>query len=132
MNENDGRVVSNFVVQALRGEDITIFGDGTQTRSFCFVDDLVDGLKRIMESNLPFTGPVNLGNQNDFTMLELAQQVIEVTNSSSKLVFRDLPEDDPKQRQPDISKAIADYGWEPKVQLREGLVQTANYFAKVL
>lgn len=132
MNADDGRVVSNFVVQALRGEDITIFGDGTQTRSFCFVNDLVDGLQRIMNSDLPFTGPVNLGNPNEFTMLELAEQVIAVTNSNSKLVFKELPQDDPKQRQPDISKAKADYGWEPKIQLKEGLTRTAEYFAQVI
>lgn len=132
MNANDGRVVSNFVVQALRGEDITIFGNGTQTRSFCFVDDLVDGLRRIMDSDLPFSGPVNLGNPNEFTMLELADKVISITNSNSKIVFRDLPEDDPKQRQPNISRAKELYDWEPKVQLAEGLKKTAEYFASVL
>ena len=132
MSANDGRVVSSFVVQALLGKDLTIFGDGTQTRSFCFVDDLVDGLTQVMNSAKPFDGPVNLGNPNEFTMLELANLVIETTNSNSRLVFCDLPGDDPKQRQPDITKAKSAYDWEPRVQLREGLMKTAEYFATVI
>jgi UDP-glucuronate decarboxylase len=132
MSANDGRVVSNFVVQALLGKDLTIFGDGSQTRSFCFVDDLVDGLTKVMNSAKPFDGPVNLGNPNEFTMIELANLVIETTNSNSRLVFCDLPGDDPKQRQPDITKAKSTYDWEPKVQLREGLKKTAEYFAAVI
>jgi len=132
MNPQDGRVVSNFIVQALKGEDITIFGDGQQTRSFQYVDDLVEGFIRLMATPKGFTGPVNIGNPYEFTMLELAQNVIELTNSSSKLTFMPLPQDDPKQRQPDISLAKKELDWEPKVQLREGLVKTIEYFDTLL
>jgi len=132
MNPEDGRVVSNFIVQALKGEDITIFGDGQQTRSFQYVDDLVEGFVRLMATPKGFTGPVNIGNPYEFTMLELAQNVIELTNSSSKLTFMPLPQDDPKQRQPDISLAKKELDWEPKVQLREGLVKTIEYFDTLL
>ncbi|KGO93374.1 UDP-glucuronic acid decarboxylase family protein [Flavobacterium subsaxonicum] len=132
MNPEDGRVVSNFIVQALKGEDITIFGDGQQTRSFQYVDDLVEGFIRLMDTPKGFTGPVNIGNPYEFTMLELAKNVIELTGSSSKLTFMPLPQDDPKQRQPDISLAKKELDWEPKVQLREGLVKTIAYFDTLL
>jgi UDP-glucuronate decarboxylase len=132
MHANDGRVVSNFIVQALRGQPITIYGEGTQTRSFCFVDDLVDGMVRLMASPVELTGPVNVGNPVEFTMLELAQEVIALTGSTSEIVFRPLPEDDPKQRQPDISLARSELGWEPKVALREGLTETISYFRRAL
>jgi UDP-glucuronate decarboxylase len=125
---NDGRVVSNFIVQALRGEDITIFGDGRQTRSFCFVDDLIDGLVRMMESPAGVTGPINIGNPSEFTMLELAEQVIRLTDSTSKLVFHPLPADDPRQRQPDITLAQSVLDWRPKVALEDGLKETIAYF----
>jgi UDP-glucuronate decarboxylase len=130
MHPNDGRVVSNFIMQAIRGEDITIFGDGNQTRSFCYVDDLLEAMTRTMDSPDDFTGPVNIGNPTEFSMLQLAQTVIELTGSRSQLVFRPLPSDDPKQRRPDISLAQRVLnGWEPKVQLREGLAKTIEYFA---
>jgi len=132
MNPEDGRVVSNFIVQALKGENITIFGDGQQTRSFQYVDDLVEGFIRLMNTPKGFTGPVNIGNPHEFTMLELAQNVIELTGSSSQLTFMPLPQDDPKQRQPDISLAKKELDWEPKVQLREGLVKTIAYFDDLL
>ena len=132
MHPNDGRVVSNFIVQALSGEDITIYGDGQQTRSFCYVDDLVRGLIALMASGDDVTGPINLGNPGEFTMLELAQQIIELTGSSSKLVFHSLPQDDPRQRQPDITRAKSDLGWDVTVPLREGLVQTIDYFRKIV
>jgi UDP-glucuronate decarboxylase len=133
MNPVDGRVVSNFIVQALQGKDITIFGDGLQTRSFQYVDDLVEGMIRMMGSDPAFLGPVNLGNPNEFTMLELAQAIIELTDSKSKIIHLDLPQDDPKQRQPDISLAQEKLnGWEPKIQLREGLITTIGYFDKLL
>ena len=132
MHPNDGRVVSNFVVQALRGEPITIYGDGSQTRSFCYVEDLVDGLVRLMNSPKDFTGPCNLGNPHEFSMLQLAQLVIELTGSKSKLINGPLPQDDPKQRQPDISLAKSILGWEPTQQLREGLMKTIVYFEKRL
>jgi UDP-glucuronate decarboxylase len=133
MNPVDGRVVSNFIVQALQGQDITIFGDGLQTRSFQYVDDLVEGMIRMMGSEPGFLGPVNLGNPNEFTMLELAQAVIKLTGSQSKIIHLALPQDDPKQRQPDISLAKEKLeGWEPKIQLREGLITTINYFDKLL
>jgi UDP-glucuronate decarboxylase len=133
MNPNDGRVVSNFIVQALKGEDITIFGDGTQTRSFQYVDDLLEGMVRMMESRDEFIGPVNIGNPNEFTMLELANEVIALTNSRSKIIHLPLPADDPTQRQPNIDLAKRELnGWEPKVQLREGLVRTIEYFDKLL
>ena len=133
MNPVDGRVVSNFIVQALKGEDITIFGDGTQTRSFQYVDDLVEGMVRMMNSDPLFLGPVNLGNPNEFTMLELAQEVISLTGSKSKIIHLPLPQDDPKQRQPDISLAKEKLNvWEPKVQLKEGLTSTITYFDQLL
>lgn len=133
MNPSDGRVVSNFIVQALKGEDITIFGDGLQTRSFQYVDDLVEGTIRMMNSHPKFLGPVNIGNPNEFTMLELAQNVLELTNSKSKLIHLPLPQDDPKQRQPDIALAKEKLqGWEPKTQLKDGLVKTIAYFDSLI
>jgi len=132
MHPNDGRVVSNFIVQALRGEPITIYGDGSQTRSFCYVDDLIDGMVRLMDTPDSFTGPVNVGNPNEFTMLELAKAVIELTEAKSDLVFKELPFDDPKQRQPDIALARAELDWEPTVQLSEGLTRTIDYFRGAL
>ncbi len=132
MAADDGRVVSNFIVQALKGEDITIYGDGSQTRSFCYVEDLVAGFMIMMETDQPLLGPINLGNPGEFTMLELAQQVIEITGSKSQLKFMPLPQDDPKQRQPDITKAKAELGWEPKVQLQQGLEKTISYFKTVV
>ena len=133
MNPADGRVVSNFIVQALKGENITIFGDGLQTRSFQYVDDLVEGMIRMMKTDRSFLGPVNIGNPNEFTMLELAEAVIELTGSRSKIIHLPLPQDDPKQRQPDISLAKEKLqGWEPKVQLREGLQTTIAYFDSLL
>jgi len=133
MNPNDGRVVSNFIVQALKGEDITIFGNGRQTRSFQYVDDLLEGMCRMMNSRDDFMGPVNIGNPNEFTMLELANEVIELTNSKSKIVYMPLPADDPTQRQPDISLAQKELGnWEPKIQLKEGLTKTITYFDQLL
>ena len=128
MHPNDGRVVSNFIMQALRGEDIAVFGDGTQTRSFCYVDDLIDGLIKLMASPEEFTGPVNLGNPEEFTILELAQKVVELIGSKSKIVFKPLPSDDPKQRQPDIQKIKSLTGWEPRIALRDGLIKTIEYF----
>ena len=128
----DGRVVSNFIVQALKGENITIYGDGSQTRSFCYVDDLVEGFIRMMDKTEDLVGPINLGNPGEFTMLELAEKVIAQTGSKSKLVFERLPQDDPKQRQPDITKAKQELNWEPKVGLEEGLEKTIAYFQKVL
>ena len=132
MAPNDGRVVSNFIVQALRGEDITIYGEGQQTRSFCYVSDLLDGFVRLMAMPDGFTGPVNLGNPGEFTMLELAQKVIDITGASSKLVFQPLPADDPRQRKPDIALAQSALGWEPKVDLDEGLRRTVSYFDELL
>jgi len=131
MHPNDGRVVSNFIMQALRGDDITIFGTGNQTRSFQYVDDLIEGMVRMMNTPDSFTGPVNIGNPNEFTMLELARKVIDLTGSSSKMVFKPLPSDDPRQRQPDISlaKKMLD-GWEPTIQLEDGLKKTIQYFEK--
>ncbi|MGP1272473.1 MAG: UDP-glucuronic acid decarboxylase family protein [Phycisphaerales bacterium] len=131
MHPFDGRVVSNFIRQALDGEDITIFGDGSQTRSFCYRDDLVDAIIRMMDGPDDFPGPVNIGNPNEFTILELAKLVIELTGSASRLVFKDLPSDDPKQRQPDISLAREMLGWEPTIQLREGLARTIEWFQSV-
>jgi len=128
MHPNDGRVVSNFVVQALQGKDISIYGGGMQTRSFCYVDDLIEGFVRLMESPPEITGPVNLGNPIEFTMTELAETVLELVDSPSELTFHPLPQDDPKQRKPDISYARETLGWEPKVQLREGLRPTIAYF----
>jgi UDP-glucuronate decarboxylase len=132
MATGDGRVVSNFIVQALKGEDITIYGDGSQSRSFCYVSDLIDGFVRMMDQTDSLVGPINLGNPNEFTMLELAEQVIRLTGSKSKLRFEPLPQDDPKQRQPDISKAKRILDWEPKIQLNEGLDLTIRYFKSVL
>ena len=132
MQPDDGRVVSNFILQALRNEDITIYGDGKQTRSFCFVGDLIPGLIKMMATPNDFYGPVNIGNPGEFTMLELAQAVIELTNSNSKLVFRELPADDPKQRKPDISLAKSKLNWQPETDLRTGLKLTIEYFEKLL
>ena len=132
MHPNDGRVVSNFIVQALRGNEITIFGSGNQTRSFCYVDDLIDGFIKLMNSTTELTGPINLGNPGEFTMLELAEKVISITNSKSKLVFKPLPEDDPKQRQPSIELAKRHLDWEPKVNLNDGLKMTVDYFKRAL
>ena len=129
MHPNDGRVVSNFIVQALKGEPITIYGDGSQTRSFCYVDDLVDALMRMMGTADDVTGPVNVGNPNEFTIRQLAEKVVEMTGSKSKIVTKPLPGDDPKQRQPDISLARAKLGWEPTTQLEAGLRKTIDYFA---
>jgi UDP-glucuronate decarboxylase len=132
MHPNDGRVVSNFIVSALRGEPITIYGDGSQTRSFCYVDDLIEGLLRMMESADDFTGPVNMGNPGEFTILELAERVLKLTGSSSRLDFRPLPEDDPQQRQPDITLAKQVLDWSPKVSLEDGLKETILYFRRIL
>lgn len=132
MHPNDGRVVSNFIVQALKGEDITIYGDGQQTRSFCYVDDMIEGLVRMMQSPSDFTGPVNLGNPGEFTMLELAEKVLKIVGGKSRLSFHPLPVDDPKQRQPDIRLAREKLGWEPKVCLEDGLRETITYFRKIL
>jgi len=132
MHPNDGRVVSNFIIQALRNEDITVYGEGNQTRSFCYVDDLVDGLIRLMGTPDDVTGPVNLGNPNEFTIRQLAESVIGLTGSSSKIVYRPLPEDDPKQRCPDISLAKKLLAWEPRVQLQDGLMKTIEYFDQLL
>jgi UDP-glucuronate decarboxylase len=132
MHPSDGRVVSNFIVQALRGEDITIYGDGSQSRSFCYVDDLLEGMIRLMNSREDFTGPVNIGNPNEFTMLELAEKVIKLTGTNSKIIYMPLPADDPTQRQPNISLAKKELGWEPKVMLEEGLVKTIDYFKSIV
>ena len=128
MHPGDGRVVSNFIVQALQGKPLTLYGDGTQTRSFCFVSDLIEGFVRLMETDAKVTGPINLGNPVEFTVLELAHEVLELTGSSSKLVFLPLPSDDPKQRKPNIAKAKSLLGWEPKIALKEGLKATIAYF----
>tara|TARA_B110000977_G_scaffold197025_1_gene278605 strand:- start:324 stop:1265 length:942 start_codon:yes stop_codon:yes gene_type:complete len=132
MNPDDGRVVSNFIVQALKGDDITIYGDGMQTRSFCYVDDLLSGMTGMMNSRDGFTGPVNIGNPKEFTMLELAEEVLKQVGGSSKLVHLALPQDDPKQRKPDISLAQSELGWQPSIGLADGLVDTIAYFKKVL
>jgi UDP-glucuronate decarboxylase len=132
MHPNDGRVVSNFIVQALRGEDITIYGDGTQTRSFQYVDDLIEGMIRMMNTREDFTGPVNLGNPVEFTIRELAEKVIRLTNSRSKIVRMPLPPDDPTQRQPDIRVAKKELAWEPKIPIEEGLKKTIEYFASII
>jgi UDP-glucuronate decarboxylase len=132
MHPNDGRVVSTFIVQALRGEPITVFGDGNQSRSFCYVDDLVEGLIRLMDSPGHVTGPINLGNPNEFTMLELAQRVVALTGSRSEIVFKPLPQDDPRQRQPDITLAAETLSWAPTVQLAAGLERTVAYFREEL
>ena len=132
MHPNDGRVVSNFIVQALRGEDITIYGDGSQTRSFCYVDDLIEGFVRLMASGTDLTGPINLGNPNEFTIRQLAEAVLRKVGGTSRLVCKPLPSDDPKQRQPNIELAKAVLGWQPEVQLDEGLDKTIHYFRRSL
>ena len=132
MHPNDGRVVSNFIVQALKGDDITIYGDGQQSRSFCYVDDLIDAMIKMMKSPAEFIGPVNAGNPNEFTMLELAEKILTLTNSKSKLVTLPLPSDDPKQRQPEISLAKEKLDWAPKVSLEDGLKETINYFRSII
>ena len=132
MHPNDGRVVSNFIVQALLGRDITVYGDGLQTRSFCFVDDLIDGLVRLMATEDNVTGPINIGNPNEFSMLELASTVIEMTGSRSRIIHRPLPQDDPRQRRPDISRAQELLSWAPRTQLKEGLMRTIAYFETLL
>jgi UDP-glucuronate decarboxylase len=132
MHPNDGRVVSNFIVQALLGRDITIYGDGSQTRSFCYVDDLTDGLIRLMASRDSVTGPVNIGNPTEFTILELASQIVAMIGSPSRIVHRSLPDDDPRQRQPDISRAQELLSWAPRTPLNEGLVRIISYFERLL
>ena len=132
MHPNDGRVVSNFIVQAIRGEDITIYGDGQQTRSFCYVDDMIEGFIRLMGSDGAITGPVNLGNPGEYTMLELAETILKLAGSGSKLVYKPLPQDDPRQRQPDITLAQNTLGWTPRVNLEDGLKETIDYFRQVL
>ncbi len=132
MHPNDGRVVSNFIIQAMKNEDITIYGDGSQTRSFCYVDDLIDGLIKLMNSDDEITGPINLGNTKEFTILELATKTIELLQSKSKLVYKPLPEDDPCQRQPNIELAKERLGWQPSIQLEEGLKKTISYFKEII
>ena len=132
MHPNDGRVVSNFILQALQNQPITLYGDGSQTRSFCYVDDLVEGLVRLMETAPEITGPINLGNPDEFTVLELAEMVRELTGSKSDIVFRDLPQDDPTRRRPDISQAKKVLGWEPKVPVKDGVLRTIAYFEKLI
>lgn len=132
MHPSDGRVVSNFIIQALRDEPITIYGDGNQTRSFCYVDDLIEGIIKLMATSESVTGPINLGNPNEFSILELANLVIELTGSKSDIIFQKLPEDDPKQRQPSISLAKAELKWEPKIELKDGLEKTIEYFKKIV
>ena len=131
MHPNDGRVVSNFIVQALQNNDITIYGDGSQTRSFCYVDNLIDGLIKLMETNDDVIGPINIGNPNEFTIKELAEKIIEMTQSTAKLIYRSLPENDPVRRQPDITLANKILGWKPTVELEEGLTHTINYFSDI-
>ena len=132
MHPNDGRVVSNFIIQALLGKDISIYGDGSQTRSFCYVDDLIEGMLRLMDSSPDFVGPVNIGNPSEFSILELANQILSLTNSKSKLIFHPLPQDDPKQRKPDITLAQKELDWYPKVALKDGLAKTIEYFENLL
>jgi UDP-glucuronate decarboxylase len=132
MHPNDGRVVSNFIVQALLGREITVYGEGDQTRSFCYVDDLIDGLVRLMGTSSEVTGPINIGNPNEFTIRELAESVVKLTGSKSRIVNRPLPQDDPKQRQPDLTLAKKELGWSPRQSLKEGLVPTIQYFQKML
>jgi len=132
MHPNDGRVVSNFIVQALRGEPLTIYGDGSQTRSFCYVDDLIDGMVRLMQTPHDVTGPINVGNPGEYTMLELAEEVLRIVGGRSTIEYRPLPTDDPKQRQPDIDKAKSVLGWEPRVALADGLERTVEYFRETL
>ena len=132
MHPNDGRVVSNFIVQALKNEDITVYGEGSQSRSFCYVDDLIDGLVRMMNSKQGVTGPVNMGNPDEFTILELAEKVIDITGSQSKIIHKSMPSDDPKQRKPDITLAKQELDWEPRIKLEYGLVKTIRYFENLL
>ncbi|PCJ16971.1 MAG: NAD-dependent dehydratase [Candidatus Cloacimonadota bacterium] len=132
MHPNDGRVVSNFIVKALQGEDIEIYGDGSQTRSFCYVDDLIDGMIKMMNSSSDVTGPINIGNPSEFTISQLAQKVIELTSTKSKLIFKELPEDDPLKRKPDITLAKSVLDWKPTIELDEGLRKTISYFEKLL
>jgi UDP-glucuronate decarboxylase len=132
MHPNDGRVVSNFILQALKNEPITLYGQGTQTRSFCYVSDLIEGMQAFMNNEKGLTGPLNMGNPEEFTILRLAEEIIDLTQSSSPIVFRNLPQDDPLQRRPDITLAKEELGWEPKIQLREGLIKTIEYFEKTL
>jgi UDP-glucuronate decarboxylase len=132
MRLDDGRVISNFIVQALKGEDITVYGDGSQSRSFCYVDDMVEGIVKMMNSRDEFTGPVNLGNSGEFTILELAKKLIQFTDSKSKIIYKLLPEDDPLQRQPDINLAKKELNWEPKVPFEEGIKKTIDYFERLL
>ena len=132
MQPDDGRVISNFIVQSLKNKDITIYGNGKQTRSFCYIDDLVEGIIKMMNSRKDFVGPVNLGNPKEFSILELAKKIIKLTNSKSKIIYKPLPEDDPKQRQPNIELANKELSWEPKIQLDEGLKRTINYFERLL
>jgi UDP-glucuronate decarboxylase len=128
MCKNDGRVVSNFIVQALNNEDITIYGDGTQTRSFQYIDDLIDGMIKVMDTNKSFIGPINIGNPEEYTILELAEKIIDLTDSKSRIIFKELPQDDPKKRKPDITLAKDILDWQPKVKLEEGLIKTIEYF----
>lgn len=132
MQPDDGRVVSNFIVQALKGEDITIYGDGSQTRSFCYIDDLVEGLIKMMHTPASVTGPINLGNPGEFSVKQLAEMIVELTGSKSQIVYHPLPQDDPVQRKPNISKAVDILGWQPTIQLREGLTKTIDYFRNLL
>ena len=132
MHPNDGRVVSNFIVQALYNKDITIYGDGSQTRSFCYVDDLINGILSFMNYDIKFVGPINLGNPNEFNISELATKILKLTNSKSKIVYKQLPMDDPKQRQPNINLAKDKLNWAPKIELEEGLLKTIRYFKDLL
>ncbi len=132
MHPNDGRVVSNFIVQALQNKDITVYGDGTQTRSFCYVDDLIDGMIKLMNTDDSVTGPINIGNPDEFTMIELAEKIITLTQSKSKIIYLPLPEDDPMQRRPNISKAKEILNWQPSVKLEEGLIKTIEYFESII
>jgi UDP-glucuronate decarboxylase len=132
MHPNDGRVASNFIMQALKGDDLTVFGDGSQTRSFCYVDDMIDGLIKLMYSPDDFTGPVNLGNPSEFSILELADILIKLTESKSRITFKPLPQDDPMQRKPDISLAREKLGWELHIGLKEGLIKTIDYFKSLI
>jgi UDP-glucuronate decarboxylase len=132
MHPNDGRVVSNFILQALRNQDITVYGDGEQTRSFCYVDDMIDGIIRMMNTSDEFTGPVNLGNPEEYSIIELAQRIIDLTKAKSKIVYRKLPEDDPLQRQPSIELAKKQLDWEPKTELNQGLKNTIDYFRTLI
>jgi UDP-glucuronate decarboxylase len=131
MHPNDGRVVSNFIMQALRGENITLYGDGSQTRSFCYVDDLIDAMLRMMDTPDDFTGPINIGNADEFTIRELAEEVLSLTGSASKLAYLPMPSDDPRQRRPDLALAKERLNWAPSIPLRKGLANTIEYFAKL-